>query len=248
MKIGILGFGHLGEALAKGLIKAGIAHHDLKVCTARDASWLAAESYQLELFEEADDLIREVDLLVLAIKGKVFDTLLFDTDLTKELVVLSFMAGVSLEHIRAKLDPSDLVVAIPTIAMESCHSLIAHTPTDNKMVLYVLNQVGQGYPMPLNKMAAFTSFVSCGLGFAGYLLDAFQQGGQALGFPSELAYTLTRDTFAGLLELGSFANTAERVATKGGVTQQGIELMVGEGVQDAMKKAFLLAKEKAEFK
>lgn len=90
----------------------------------------------------------------------------------------------------------------------------------------------------------FTAFAACGLGFASYILSAFQNTGETLGFSKEISEKIVRQTFMNAINMGDFAQTAKAVATQGGATEQGIicfeenELQhtIEEAVQRAYKK------------
>ena len=228
MKIAILGAGNLGSALISGLQGSGIATEDLLVFEQAEK---AKEVNIIHGVNTTTDMSRAFDfgdVVFLVLKGYIF------ADLAKRLGVgsasgksiVSFMAGVTLDTLKAQLvnaidDTTKFVRAMPSLSIATRDGVIGHTAAtpEVELLLYGLGFAFEVEPDDIDKV---TAFASCGLGFASYLVDAFAKAGEAMGFPPQSARSIAARTFKNALERTDFAETVKQVSTRGGATEQGI--------------------------
>ena len=248
MKIGIIGFGNLGRALASGLIKSGSADRDnIYVCDASpDAVALAkGEGFGVRASDDVNFVVANSDVLFVVVKSYVFDKLveIIDMDALSGKTVVSFMAGVRIEDMHSLVGNNvNVVVAMPSVAIAACDGIIGYTsaPAEVADIFRKLGYAIETAPEDIVKMMAFAS---CGLGFAAYLIDAFASAGLSMGFSHEECAQIAETTFRNAVERGApFRDTVSAVATKGGITEKGIFHMDDCGVYgiitQAMKKAY----------
>ena len=240
MKIGIIGYGHLGHSLGRGLMRAGISEKaELFICEGSAA--LAAEKTEKHGIRATDDVnlvIAESELIFLTVKAAVFEALAgrIDQALLKGKTVISFMAGMPLSRLHALLGDSDIVWAMPSIAIASCEGIIGYTAAPDNAAA-VLEKLGYAFPVSEEEIGKVMAFASCGLGFAALMLDAFSSIGDYFGFSPEISRRITEQTFRNAMDLGDFRATADAVATPGGATEQGINHMNGQNIHSVMQQA-----------
>ena len=246
MKIGIIGFGNLGRALASGLIKSGSAGAgDLYVCEKNPEARAIAESetYQAHAAEDVNFAVSNSDVVFLTVKSYVFEELagVIDRRGLEGKTVVSFMAGVGFEKIYSLIGEVSLVRAMPSLAIASCDGVVGFTKAP-RAVADILDKLGYAFetePANIEKVMAFSS---CGLGFAAYLIDAFASAGHAMGFSPETSGRIAALTFRNAVDRGGFRETVGAVATPGGATEQGVKHMEEAGVYDivagAVRKAY----------
>jgi pyrroline-5-carboxylate reductase len=245
MKIGIIGFGNLGHSLAEGLIKSGTSSgHDICVCDkSPEARALASGKYGLDTTDDVNSVIGRSEAIFLVVKSYVFEELapMVDRSLLAGKTVVSFMAGVPLEKIRAQLGEVDLVRGMPSLAIAVCDGVVAYTkaPKSVEDIFHKLGYAFETAPEDIEKVMAFSS---CGLGFAAYLIDAFAAAGEKLGFDHETCARIAGQTFKNAIDRGDYKNTVKAVATKGGATEQGVLHMDASDtydiIADAVQKAY----------
>ena len=248
MKFGIIGFGNLGRALASGLLKSGSATvGGIFICDKSPEARAIAEGgpYCLAASEDVNAAIAASDVVFLTVKAHVFDELsvIIDRSLLKGKTIVSFMAGVTFEHIYSQLGQVSLVRAMPSLAIATCEGVIGYTkaPSDISDVFNRLGFAFETEPEGIEKVMAFSS---CGLGFAAYLIDAFAAAGGEMGFSPETSARIAALTFKNAVDRGSFRETVAAVATPGGATEQGV-LHMGEcGVYDIVARAVRKAYER----
>ena len=246
MKIGIIGFGNLGRSLSSGLIQSSSAGPgDIYICEKSPQARADAESapYFAHASEDINYIISSVDVVFLAIKGYIFETLSkeIDTRLFEGKTVVSCMAGETFEKIYSLIGKVNLVRAMPNLAIAFCDGIIAYTKSPPALA-EIFGRFGYAFETEPENIENVMAFSACGLGYAAYLIDAFAVAGEMLGFSVEQAAHIAKLTFNNAVERGSFKETVKAVSTPGGATEQGVNYMdeckVHEIVAAAVRKAY----------
>ena len=245
MNIGIIGFGNLGRSLAEGLLKSGTPAGDICVCDAFPDALKRAEAYGFAVTEDVNTALGRSDVIFLTIKSYVFDKLspMVDRALLKGKTVVSFMAGMNFEKIKAGIGEVELVRGMPSLAIAACDGVVAYTKSPEP-VAALFHKLGYAFEVAPDEIEKVMAFSSCGLGFAAYLIDAFAAAGEKLGFDHDTAAKIAGQTFQNAVDRGDYKNTVGAVATKGGATEQGVlhldasdvYAIVAEAVQKAYDK------------
>ena len=231
MKIGIIGYGNLGSALARGLEKSGCAaRENINICDAGD---------------DLNEAIRNSDIIFVVVKSYVFEELAhsIDESILGDKPVISFMAGVSSEKIRSLVRCS-AYRAMPSVAIAECEGVIGYERGCPPSVVEILKKLGFAFEAESEDIEKVMAFSGCGLGFAAYLIDAFAQAGQAIGFSAETSQKIAELTFKSAAARGSFAETVRSVATPGGATEQGVLHLNESNVYDTIARAVQRAHER----
>jgi len=245
MKIGIIGFGNLGKALASGLVKSGSASA-LYVCETSEDKCETARSapYNAHVSKDINFVIENSDVIFLVVKSYVFEDMakLIAKGVLTGKTVVSFMAGVTIETLHSLVGNTTIVVAIPSLGIADCEGVTGYTkaPAEVADIFHKLGYAIETAPEDIHKVMAFAS---CGLGFAAYLIDAFAAAGQTMGFTPEDCGHIAALTFKNAVDRGApFRDTVRAVATPGGITEQGLlhfdECGVYDIVAQAMRKAY----------
>lgn len=244
MKIGIIGFGNLGRALASGLIMSGTDPGDICICdNSSDARMIAGNEYHTQTSEDINFVAGCSDIIFLTVKSYVFEELsqLIDRRHLDGKTIVSFMAGVQFEKIYSLIGEARVVRAMPSLAIAACDGVIGYTKAPAE-VAEIFDKLGYAFETDPENIEKVMAFSSCGLGFAAYLIDAFASAGQTMGFSSETSARIAALTFKNAVERGNFRETVKAVATPGGATEQGILHMDGSNVYDivegAVRKAY----------
>lgn len=245
MKIGIVGFGHLGKSLVKGLIRSNIVRpSDIYILAKSDRTkQKAKEQYGVYPADHINNLVEHADIIFWVVKGSAMK------DICSELTVdikqkpnISFMAGISMDVLKQYLGDVEVIRAMPNIAIENADGIIGYTPTNNQAIIDIFNCLGYSFVVEEKDIEKVTAFSACGLGFAAYILDAFYKTGIDLGFPVEVSEQIVAKTFISAIQMSDYENIVKEVATKGGATEQGIlhldELNANRIINDAIHQAY----------
>lgn len=241
MKIGIIGFGHLGKALTNGLIYKGISSKDNIYVLAKSEKTIniAKNEYGVHVCVNINEIIKESDILFWILPSSSFsivcDEIIGQDILNKSHV--SFMAGVTIAEIKSMIGNVHVTRAMPSIAIEKADGVIGYTETMNEYIDNLFHELGYSFKINENDIEKVTAFAACGLGFAAYILNAFQTTGESLGFSKDISKKIISNTFISAINMGNFAETASAVATSGGATEQGIICFDENNIQDIIDSA-----------
>ena len=115
--IGFVGAGNMGEALIRGLLKAGVAQPDQVVGSdpRSDRAAELAETYGIRTTADNVQVAREADILVLAIKPQVMERVLEEIgpEIHAHALVISIAAGIPLSAIEARLPLARVIRTMP---------------------------------------------------------------------------------------------------------------------------------------
>jgi pyrroline-5-carboxylate reductase len=246
INISVIGFGNLGRAFVSGLLSGGkVKTENITVCAKSDETLLMAEKeYGVKTESHLMQSVKAADLIVFSLKPAAFRQVNM-ADFPTEIPILSFMAGVTAEEIRNLTNThSEVMRAMPNLAIEKCEGIIGYTHIQNRLVLDIIKSLGYVYETDEYGIDKLTAFSACGLGLAAYILNAYTEAGTALGLPTELCLEITKRTFISAAENGDYLKTISAVATKGGVTEQGVRYMAENRLDEIIRTAVLKAYEK----
>ncbi len=258
MKIGFIGFGNMGKAIAEGLLRSGrFTKGDFFVSVAREESKkrLTAEGWKVLPSEE---IARKSDLLFLAVKPKDGERVL--KKLREHLggkVLVSVLAGVSLEKLNLWSPNSLNVRTMPNVNVSVSKGVWGVSfpegfPEDKKrMVLGILELTGLVLEIDESLMNALTALAGSGPAFVAELLDTFAQAGVKLGFKYPDALKIALYTFGGTVEklLNEGKHPAilrDSVTSPGGTTAYGLSVLNEEAIKGKLIKVFEAAKRRAD--
>ncbi|MGE4483491.1 MAG: pyrroline-5-carboxylate reductase family protein [Oscillospiraceae bacterium] len=244
MKIAIIGFGHLGKALARGLIRSGVSLPGEIYISARTQVTLTTAERELGVIACGSplDAALSANIVFLTVKSAVFEDIspTLTPALSPERSFVSFMAGITAER-TGNLLGKPIIRAMPSIAIAECEGTIGYTRAPS-VIAGIFGKLGLAFEVEERDIEKVTAFSGCGLGFAAYILDAYAKAGEALGFSPELSHSIAAMTFKSAAKSQDFAAMAKAVATKGGATEAGVlhfeERELPEIIKGAMQSAY----------
>lgn len=259
-KIGIIGFGNMGSALAAGLKDT---EYTLAVSEAKkDRARVAAEQYGLEVYAEKKDLLVFADILVIAVKPQELDSLVDElnsqTALVKGKLAISIIAGRSIEYVMSRLELGAMARFMPNLAATVGKAAVgvAYSPEASaefkKDCINIASAIGKPYELPESLIAAITGLSGSGIAYVFSFIHAMALGGVKTGIPYPKALDIALDTVEGAAAVvrKSGENPIEwlsRVISPAGTTIQGIaaleENAFTHGVMKAVESAARRAKE-----
>ena len=256
-KIGVIGAGKIGAAMARGVIRRGLASKENVM--ASDVSDALRESIVQDLGIKATPDNTEVcsfaDVVILAVKPQIVDPVArqIAKKLGKTKLLVSVAAGVPLRRIETQLEPGARVVRVmPNIccvvgAGAAGYAAGAHaTEQDMEKVSAILNSFGIGMPMEEKYLDAVTGLSGSGPAYVFMFMEALAEGGVQVGLSREVAVRLALQTVYGAARMAlehkkHLAELKDEVASPGGTTMAGLYAMEQNGfrgtIMDAVVKA-----------
>ncbi|MEZ5071471.1 MAG: pyrroline-5-carboxylate reductase [Bacteroidales bacterium] len=250
-KIGIIGAGNIGCALAKGFKKYAKIDPSHILLSRKKSSLLS--SYKEHGFVVADNLTlaRECGVVVLSVlPGQAEEVV---REIAPELakgkkILVSVVSAVSLNELESWTGGTLPVVRImPNTAAEYGASMTCIAGKDEEAVARVnalLAPMGQTMVIKEQLMPAATIMAACGIAFFLRYIRAVSQGGIQIGFHAEEAGLLAAQTARGAAELlmqtGNHPEEEiDRVTTPMGCTIAGLNEMEHHGLSSAMIKGIV---------
>ncbi len=262
MKITIIGCGNMGGAIARGLAQSHfIRPEDITVSNRSQEKLdkLKAEVPSIHTTTDNKAAVKAADIIVLAVKPWVLDNVAIDIrkdlDLPRQIIV-SIVAGASLERLAALFTSSDSIPAIfrvmPNTAVAIRQSMTLFTPYNAlpeqvDQIRTLLDNLGKSLLVDENLMEAGTALCSCGTAFAMRYMRAAIEGGVEMGFYPHDAQLLVEQTVKGAAELllatGNHPEIEiDKVTTPGGITIKGLNEMEAAGFSSAVIRGLKASK------
>ncbi|NLZ55579.1 MAG: pyrroline-5-carboxylate reductase [Clostridiaceae bacterium] len=267
MRIGIIGMGQMGGAIARGLINHGGVAPDNIIANSLDTEVFLAAAADLGITPEFDShaLVAAADCVLLAVKPSQAEAVLSapvpdgTTPLSALLagkMLVSILFGRHAAELRALL-PADcrLVCAIPNMpvsvgaGMWVCEDDPALATADREQFAAVFGKIGQIEYVPTQLMGVAGTLTSCGPAFVALFHEALGDAGVRYGLSRAQAYRLGAQLLAGYGTLtGATAAhpgvLKDRVCSPGGTTIRGVIALEENGFRAAVIDAFRAILEK----
>lgn len=256
LRIGFLGAGAMGEALAGGLLAAGIPAERLRAADPAPARREAvAAALGIPVGEDNAAVVRESDVVVLAVKPAAVAGVLgaLRRELGAELerpLWISIAAGVSLATLAAELPGGARLVRAmpntPALVRAAATATVASagaTAQDRAVARAVFESVGLAWEAPDEAMLdAVTGLSGSGPAYVFVFLEALADAGVRAGLPRDAAHRLSCQTVLGAarLALESGLHPGElkdRVTSPGGTTIAGLARLEAGGLRAAVDDA-----------
>lgn len=254
MRVAILGCGTMGSAFARQLSKKG--HQLLLLDRNRERCAHLAEELGAEC---ADDpkAATKADLLLLAIKPKDLPALAKAIGPLDAQILLSILAGTSLEQLKAHFPGSQIVRGMPNLALTAGETVFAlvedpHLTVETReMTQHLLDGMGLIFWTGEEKIEAITALAGSGPAFVIAFIEAMTESGVLMGLKAEEALSLTLQTVIGavaLIEEHGEEHPAKirwKISAPGGTTIEGMRAFEKAAVRSGVMDTLLATYEKA---
>lgn len=247
-KVLFVGCGNMGRALLDGWLAGGAL--DPSQVTVADPMVAAPDG--VTLTREVPQ--QRFDLVVLAIKPQGFVAAAPAIRTAADgAVVLSILAGTATATLARALPGARIVRIMANLAAAYGLSPVALfagqdvTNADRALLDRLGRALGPTeWLADEDQLHAVTALAGSGPGFVYRLLDAFAKGGAELGLAPEAAAAMALATVRGATELAArsgedFAALAARVASPGGTTRAGLDVLERDFAADRLIAATLAA-------
>ena len=260
--LGFLGTGNMAGALIKGLLHSGTVTADRIVASDLKPERLAllTETHGIRTTQDNHALVRDVDVLVLAVKPQAIDKVLSSIalDVHERHLVISVAAGVTLAALEAKLPDVRIVRAMPNTAAIVLAGATAIAPgshateADMEVARLLFEAVGRVVVLEEASLDAVTGLSGSGPAYVMLMIEAMADGGVKVGLHRDTALLLAAQTVYGsaklLLETGEHpGRIKDQVTSPGGTAIAGLHTLEAGGLRrtliDAVEAATVRAGE-----
>ena len=260
-RLGFLGAGNMSEALIKGLLHAKVLPPARIL--ASDAKGDRLEHlhklHGIRTTTDNHSLLRESDVVVLAVKPQVIDKVLTEVgaDLRPEQLLISVAAGVPIEALEARLPAGSRVVRsmpnTPATVQAGATAISggAHAHDDDLRVARELFEaVGRVVVLDEGLLDAVTGLSGSGPAYVMLIIEALADGGVKVGLHRDTALLLAAQTVFGsarlLLETGEHpGRLKDMVTSPGGTAIAGLHTLESGALRKTLIDAVEVASKRA---
>ena len=258
-KLGFIGMGNMGRAIASGLIAGGaMAAGDVCAYAPR---WERLKKYCEPLgirpCRSAAEAAEGCDAVLLAVKPYVIEGVLRELgDALAGKTVLSVALGYDLARLKPLLPESARIQFIMpnTPALVGAGALLFQQENtleadERRQIMEKFAVLGEVIELPGHLMGIGGAISGCGPAFCAMVIEALADAGVKYGLPRETAYRLASQTLAGTgrmqIETGQHPGAIkDGVCSPGGTTIRGVEALERAGLRAAMLNAVQAVMEK----
>jgi pyrroline-5-carboxylate reductase len=257
--IAILGAGKMGEALASGLLRAGVVGPDHIIAAARraDRAQQLRDAYGIDVLSAAQAAAK-AQTLVIAVKPQDMDALLTEISpvVTPDQLVISVAAGITTAFIGRRLSDDVPIVRVMSntpVLVDEAMSVISPGPHATEQHLRraeeLLRPVGKVLRIPESQQDAATALSGSGPAYVYFLVEAMVDAGILLGMPRQTALEMVKQAVYGaatmLRDSGEHpVLLREAVTSPGGTTINAIRELERHGVRAAVLAAIEAARDR----
>jgi len=263
MNITIIGGGNMGLTYAKSFINARVVKPENLTILERSDSTKLEELKKLGIasIETEPVSIQDSDLIILAVKPQDIISLFTTIKpmITDDQIVISIMAGVTIQTIQNGLGVKKVVRAMPNLPAQIRHGMTGFTCTDEVtrlelgVVQNLLSQTGKTLQVKdEDSIDVITAISGSGPAYIYYFMESMMETARNMGMNEAEAELLVLETFLGALTLFqqqpySCNDWIDRVSSKGGTTEAAInrfnELKLNTSIENGVKAALERARE-----
>ena len=258
-KLGFIGLGNMGRAIASGLIAGGAIAPENVYGYAPHWDKLSAYAAEtgIHACRTAQEVVENVDTVLMAVKPYVIEGVLAEL---KDALAGKAVVSVALGYDHARLRPllpedariqfimpnTPALVGAGVLLFEQTNSLASEEREDLIKKFSVLGIVEE---LSSHLMGIGGAISGCGPAFCAMMIEALADGGVKYGLTRPVAYRLASQTLAGTgkmqIETGQHPGAIkDGVCSPNGATIRGVEALERAGLRAAMLDAVQAVMEK----
>jgi pyrroline-5-carboxylate reductase len=262
-KVGLIGGGNMGRAIAGGLLRGGMHATDLMIAEPlpEQCERLREELYGIMVTEDNNKVAAMAETLLFSVKPQILKTVCEDLAAVVQEsrpLIMSIAAGPTIEDIDQWLGGGLSVVRVmpnqPALIDQGISALFANERTDEagrELAEKIMTAVGQVVWLDSeSKMDAVTAVSGTGPSYFYLLIDCMIEAGIKSGIDPETARKLAVETARGATSLASaetesMSSLIERVRSPGGTTTAAFQLLDKADVRGIFAAAIDAAERRA---
>ena len=262
-KVGLIGGGNMGRAIAGGLLRGGMHATNLMVAEPlpEQCDLLRKELYGIMVTEDNETVAAAAETILFSVKPQILKLVcenLREVVQHSRPLIMSIAAGPKIDDIDQWLGGGLSVVRVmpnqPALIDQGISALFANERTDESgrdMAEKIMTAGGQIVWLDSeSKMDAVTAVSGTGPSYFYLLIDCMIEAAIKAGIDSETARTLAVETARGATSLAaaeseSMSSLIERVRSPGGTTTAAFELLDAADVRGIFAAAIGAAERRA---
>ncbi len=261
IKLGIIGCGSMGEAIAEGVTSSGAVYggglylYDIDT----DKSSYLKNKLNVNLSRSSEELVNSCNTVLLAVKPQDMTDLLREVShlIDASKLVISIAAGITTKKIKSVLSRETRVTRVmPNMGALEKHSISAIcyddqcTAEDKELAKRIFRSVGDIVEIDERLMDAVTAVSGSGPAYFFHLTEMLEKCAVEMGIDEDRARQLAVKTALGsavlLRESGfSAGSLRKRVTSKGGTTEAAFRVFDKKGFEEIFIEAVKAAEKRS---
>jgi pyrroline-5-carboxylate reductase len=208
-----------------------------------------------DTFEKLEDCVPKADIIFIAVKPyhavSVFDAI--KPLVQSQQIIVSIMAGVTIESIQQLTGLEEIVRAMPNLPAQIGKGLTSFVISkevsriEMLTIESLLDTTGKSIQVSSEKLIdASTGISGSGPAYVFYFMQSMMEAALKMGFSKKDSTVIVSQTFLGAIELFNQSNISpnswmEKVASKGGTTRAALDSMEDNNVNELIKDAAFAA-------
>lgn len=249
IKLGFIGMGNMGYAIAKSLSD----NNDVSMCFYRrstEEGKKIEKEINAKYLASNEEVIANSDYVVLAIKPQMFDGVFNSLNgLLKDKVVISLAPGCSIDQLKEMTGSDKVVRTMPNTPAMVGEGMTGVSYEDDKLldveknaIETIFNSCGRMIKINENMMNGVVCASGSSPAYVFMFIEALADSAVKCGVPRASAYELVAQTVLGsaklMLETGKHpAELKDMVCSPGGTTIAGVEKLEENGFRGAIFEA-----------
>lgn len=256
-KLGIIGAGAMGQAIAKGLAAAGLyGSKEIALFDLRKEVLDALKAHEFSTSETLDHLVSDIvadGVLLIAVKPQNIDDLLKEIrQLRKDVIIVSICAGTKITKFEEFFPENPIIRVMPNTPAQIAKGASVLAPNSKcsseqvESIRRIFSSLGLAIVLDEDKLDAVTALSGSGPAYAFLLIEAMGDAGMKLGLDEASSRMLARETVYGaaclVVESGKTARELRaQVSSPNGTTQAAIESFEANNFKDIVYQALKAA-------
>ncbi|MDD2694870.1 MAG: pyrroline-5-carboxylate reductase [Anaerolineales bacterium] len=261
--IAFIGPGVMAEAMISGLIRQQVIEPARMVTSGPRQERLdqLRQQYGVKITTQNAEATQEADVVVLSVKPQRLDRVLAGVrgSLKADALVLSIVAGASIEKIAQNLNHAIIVRSMPNTPAQIGEGITVWTASpqvsqaQREMARQILNSLGDElYVEEENYLDMATALSGTGPAYVFLFMEAMVDAGVHLGFPRRIAEQLVAQTVRGSVDYYQkrddpvhLARLRNEVTSPGGTSAAALYYLEKAGFRTAISRAIWAAYERS---
>ena len=254
-RVGCIGGGAMAEALAGGLVAAGLAPKRIRAADPDPSRRKHLEErLGIEACADNSQATQDRDAVVIAVKPGMVAEALASIDVDAAPLWISIAAGIPLARLGESLPSGARILRAmpytPALVRAGATAICGNAqvgPDDLSLATTLFESVGTCWTAPDEALLdAVTGLSGSGPAYVFVFLEALADAGVRVGLPPDAAAQLATQTVLGAAKLASESGRhpgklKDQVASPGGTTIAGLERLEAAGLRGAVEEAVAAA-------
>ncbi|MGF0095186.1 pyrroline-5-carboxylate reductase [Peptoniphilus sp. SGI.035] len=247
MKMGIIGLGNMGSAMAHGLLNNNIETFLYDKNKDKRDEFLGFD--KANIVESEVDVVKNADAVILTVKPYAYDELLDKIkESVKNQIIISVTSSYDLKKLEEKLPGKKLLMAMPNTPAKILNSMTGICPGENisdeelSELRKIFFSFGETEIVEEKNIKIYEAVCGCMPAYVYMYIEAAADAAVSYGMKRDVAYKVISQAVAGSANMVRVSGLhpgelKDQVTTPGGTTIKGLKSLEKDGFRSAIINA-----------